>query len=463
MAENGFHLNDRRRSWAVPLAIVAILALVGVSLWGYYQNRQLKRLQVLMTNQYNRAFVDLSDYVDNVETLMAKSLVTSTPVSTSKMLEEVWRQANLAQTNMGQLPIAPPILEKTSNFLTQAGDMAYSLNNKTMNGIPLNDKEYGALQKLHGYAVSLQKNLHGIEDQITNGKMTWDKYTNKGKFMVASTSKDPKTGQFENIDKTFQEYPTLIYDGPYSDHMLKSKPQGLGDKKVSVSDAKNIAINFIGKNKVSDVKQLENNDLGNIKTYRFKVMYKDRKESEYAEVEVTQQGGQVYLMLSNRNIGKDTVNMGKAKKLAKDFLDSKGYKNMVDTYYQKVDGTAVISYAYKQGGVIVYPDLIKVKIALDNGEIIGIESKGYLYNHRVRTIPKTNITLEQARAKVNNKIKIDRQGEAIIPTNYKTEKYCYEFMGKVNGRNFIIYINALTGAEEDVLMLVTTPEGTLTM
>lgn len=463
MAENGFHLNDRRRSWAVPLAIVAILALVGVSLWGYYQNRQLKRLQVLMTNQYNRAFVDLSDYVDNVETLMAKSLVTSTPVSTSKMLEEVWRQANLAQTNMGQLPIAPPILEKTSNFLTQAGDMAYSLNNKTMNGIPLNDKEYGALQKLHGYAVSLQKNLHGIEDQITNGKMTWDKYTNKGKFMVASTSKDPKTGQFENIDKTFQEYPTLIYDGPYSDHMLKSKPQGLGDKKVSVSDAKNIAINFIGKNKVSDVKQLENNDLGNIKTYRFKVMYKDRKESEYAEVEVTQQGGQVYLMLSNRNIGKDTVNMGKAKKLAKDFLDSKGYKNMVDTYYQKVDGTAVISYAYKQGGVIVYPDLIKVKIALDNGEIIGIESKGYLYNHTVRTIPKTNITLEQARAKVNNKIKIDRQGEAIIPTNYKAEKYCYEFMGKVNGRNFIIYINALTGAEEDVLMLVTTPEGTLTM
>ncbi len=463
MADNGFHFNDRRRSWAVPVAVIAILALVGVSVWGYYQNRQLKRMQVLVTNQYNRAFVDLSDYVDNVEALMAKSLVTSTPISTSKMLEEVWRQSNLAQTNMGQLPITPPILEKTSNFLTQAGDMAYSLNNKTMNGIPLNDKEYDALKKLHGYAVSLQKNLQGIEAQVTQGKMSWINYAKNGKLMMTSKSKDPQTSQFENIEKTFQEYPTLIYDGPYSDHMLKSKPQGLANKKVTESEAKNIAVNFIGKNRVSSVKKLDNNELGNIKTYRFKVMYKNEKDSESAEVDVTQQGGQVYLMLRNRDIGKDAINMTKAKKLAKEFLASKGYKNMVDTYYQKVDGTAVISYAYKQGGVIVYPDLIKVKIALDNGEIIGIEAKGYLYNHRVRNIPKTTLTVEQARAKVNNRIKIDRQGDAIIPTNFKTEKYCYEFMGKVDGRNFIIYINALTGVEEDVLMLVSTPEGTLTV
>jgi germination protein YpeB len=463
MADNGFHFNNRRRSWAAPVVAIALLALVGVSLWGYYQNRQLKRYQVLMANQYNRAFIDLTDYVDNVEALMAKSLVTATPVGTSKMLGEVWRQTNLAQSNMGQLPVAPPVLEKASNFLTQAGDMAYSLNTKTMNGIPLNDKEYAALKKLHGYAVSLQKNLQGIENQITSGKMSWSSFTNKGKFMITSTSKDPQTSQIENIDKTFQEYPTLIYDGPYSDHMLKSKPQGLGSKKVTAAEAKNIATNFIGKDKVRDVKQLDSNDLGNIKTYRFNVFYKNAKNGEAAEVNVTQQGGQIYSLLRNRSIGKDTINMTQAKKLSKDFLSSKGFPNMVDTYYQKVDGTAVISYAYNQNGVIIYSDLIKVKIALDDGEIIGVESKGYLYNHKVRSIPNTTLTIEQARTKVSNRINIARQGRAIIPTNFKTEKYCYEFMGKVDGRDFIVYINALTGAEEDVLMLVTTDNGTLTM
>jgi spore germination protein len=462
MAENGFHMNNRRRStWAAPVTVIAILALIGVSLWGYYQSRRLRDMQILMSNQYNRAFVDLTDSVDNVEVLMAKSLITSTPVSTSKMLGEIWRQSNLAQTNIGQLPISPPVLEKTSNFLTQAGDMAFALNTKTMNGVPLSEKEYGALKKLHGYAVSLQKSLQGIENQINNGKLSWGNFKTKGLSLNMTNKSNPQANQFQNIDKNFQEYPTLIYDGPYSDHMLNTKPMGLANKKVTVAEARTIAINFIGKNKVKDVKQLESNNLGNIKTYRFNVLYNNSKEP--AEVDVTQQGGQVYMMLKNRPIGRETIDMNKAKKMAQDFLVSKGFKNMIDTYYQKVDGTAVISYAYRQNGVNVYPDLVKVKIALDDGEIIGLEDKGYLYNHRARNIPATTLTIEQARAKINNKINIVRQGRAIIPTDFKTEKYCYEFMGKVDDRDFIVYINALTGAEEDVLMLVNTPNGTLTM
>jgi len=64
---------------------------------------------------------------------------------------------------------------------------------------------------------------------------------------------------------------------------------------------------------------------------------------------------------------------------------------MVDTYYLKEDNTAIINYAYKQGDVVVYPDLIKVKIALDNGEVIGFESKGYLSNHTERIFRLQNL------------------------------------------------------------------------
>ena len=57
---------------------------------------------------------------------------------------------------------------------------------------------------------------------------------------------------------------------------------------------------------------------------------------------------------------------------------------MQDTYYLKEDSTATINYAYEQDGVIVYSDLIKVKIALDNGEIVGFESKIFNESHRTR-------------------------------------------------------------------------------
>lgn len=456
--------DKRRVSWSIPIAIIAILALFGVGTWSYYQNKQLSALKIQTENQYNRAFLDLTNYVDDLEVLLAKSLVTSTPKSTSTMLGEVWRQSNLAQENMGQLPVSPPILEKTSNYLTQVGDFAYALNNKTLSGAPLSDKEYVNLKKLHGFAVSLQKNLHGIENQINAGKMNWGKTTAKAaKSVSVSKNNDPQSSSIENIDKNFQEYPSLIYDGPYSDHMLKSKPLGLKSNKVNAEEAKKIAKKFVGEDKIQEIRQLDSNEVGKIKTYRFKAVFKNSTDEQGAEIDVTQQGGQIYWMLRNRDFGKETLSMNEAKKKALAFLNKNGFKNMIDTYYQKEDGTAVICYAYNQNNTTIYPDLVKVKIALDNGEIVGIESKGYLYNHRTREIPAAKLTLEQAKQKINKKLKIISQGKAIIPTDFKKEKYCYQFVGDLDGKHFVIYINTTTGAEEDILLLIENEKGTLTM
>ncbi len=455
-------IRRRRSSWAVPVALVAVIALVGVSVWGYYQNRQLRDMKILMENQYSRAFLDLNEYVDNVEVLLAKTMVTSTPRSTSAMLEDVWRQANLAQTNMGQLPVAPPILEKTSNFLTQVGDMAYAYNTKTAKGNPLSDEEYKTLEKMHGYSLSLQNSLHGIEEQINNGKMSWGTAGGPRKLSTQST-KNIQTSQFENVDKNFQEYPTMIYDGPYSDHMLKVNPIGLKDKNVTPSEAEEIVRKMIGNDKIKSVTRLEDNGDASIKTYRFKVDYKEKRDGDGAEVDITQKGGQLFWMLRNRTVSDGKLSVGAAKKAAKSFLDKNGFASMKETYYMKTDGTATICYAYEQEGTTVYPDLVKVKVALDDGEVLGVEAKGYLHNHKTRDIPATKLTLEQAKGKINHRLKIDNQGKAIIPTDFKTEKYCYEFQGKVGDQTFIIYINALTGDEEDVLMLVSTDEGTLTM
>jgi len=136
---------------------------------------------------------------------------------------------------------------------------------------------------------------------------------------------------------------------------------------------------------------------------------------------------------------------------------------MTDTYYLKEDNTATINYAYTQDGIVIYPDLIKVKVALDNGEILGFEAKGYLSSHTDRNIPEPSISEEEARSKISSKIKVYSSGLAIIPTEYKTELFTYEFKGKLNDKDFIVYINANTGEEEDILMIINTPNGVLTM
>ena len=113
--------------------------------------------------------------------------------------------------------------------------------------------------------------------------------------------------------------------------------------------------------------------------------------------------------------------------------------------------------------LIVYPDLIKVRIALDNGEVLGIEATGYLNSHTERTYTEPKISIEQARSTLNEKIEILSENMAIIPTEWKTEIPCYEFKGKVDEKEFLVYINVETGKEEDILVILETPGGTLTI
>ena len=135
---------------------------------------------------------------------------------------------------------------------------------------------------------------------------------------------------------------------------------------------------------------------------------------------------------------------------------------MQATYYLKQGGAVTINYAYTQEGVTIYPDLIKLKIALDNCQVLGMETSGYLNNHTERNIKTPFVSIEEAKDLLNKNLEITSQGLAIIPTEWKTEIFCYEFKGKINETDFLVYVNAETGEEENVLVIINTPNGILT-
>ena len=93
---------------------------------------------------------------------------------------------------------------------------------------------------------------------------------------------------------------------------------------------------------------------------------------------------------------------------------------------------------------------------------MGIETTGYLNNHEKRDIKKVTISKEEAKKNLNKDLKIESEKLAIIPTEWKSEVLCWEFKGKVDDTDFLVYINSETGKEEDILVIVDTPNGTLT-
>ena len=147
----------------------------------------------------------------------------------------------------------------------------------------------------------------------------------------------------------------------------------------------------------------------------------------------------------------------------KEFLKKLGIDSIRDTYYQKSENIAIINYAALQDGVLMYPYLVKVKVALDDGEICGVEAGGFLFNHTTRDNITPSISESVARKTINSKIDIISSDIAVIPTEYNSEILTYEFKGKIDDREFLIYINANTGVEEKVLLIIDSKNGVLTM
>lgn len=456
-------LDFKRRLSDRKMYSIVIVLIAAVSIWGIYQYKHAANLRQELDNQYNRAFFEMVGYVNNVETLLAKSMISTTTAKTAVTLQEAWRQANMAQTNLGQLPVSQPVLASTSKFLTQVGDLSLSLDNQNIRGKTMSDDQYKTVERMYKYSTSLSKSLKDLQNDLGTGRMRWGELANKGTRLFSKASSNATMKKIETVNTTFQDYPTLIYDGPFSDHMTTAEARGLTGDMMNAGEAKKNVRKFLGEDRVQDVADAGKSDSGPIKTFSFNVTLKGAPKDQKINMGVSQKGGHIVWMLYNRPVKESKIDMDKAKKAGRDFLKDKGYKNMEDTYYLTQDNVATINYAYRQNGVTIYPDLIKLKVALDTGEIVGIEAKTYLSNHLERDIPTPKITAEEARKKVNGRLQLHGSGMAIIPTNYKKELFCYEFKGKLNNNDFIIYINAVTGEEEDILMIVNTPNGVLTM
>lgn len=441
------------------LSVIGVLLIV-VAILGFFLYKKQREYRQASENNYNMAFYELVDYVQKVETYLAKSLISTTPEHGAETLTNLWREANLAQSYLSRLPIESQELENTERFLNQVSDYSYSLSRKNIYKESLSQEDLKNLKDLHGYSVELQNTLNQLSDDLNSGRLEWGELTNKGNLAFAQQVDNVSKESFSNLEENFHEYSGLIYDGAFSEHLTKGDPKGLTGDDISEEQARQKAEEFIGKGNIKDISNLGYSENATIPVYDFSITNKDNAT---INVSISRKGGHVVYMNSNRDVNSEVISQDDAKDKGKKFLAEKGFPNMKETYYLKQEGIVTINYAYVQNNVIVYPDLIKVKVALDNGEVLGMETTGYLNNHEKRDISKVKISKEDAKKNLNKDLNIESEGMAIIPTEWKSEILCYEFKGKVDDKEFLVYINAENGREEDILIITNTPNGTLTM
>lgn len=433
---------------------VSVILLIIVGILAYNLNKQKQQYAIVKENDYNMAFYEVVDYVQNVKTYLAKAMISKSAEHGAEILTHVWKEANLAQTYLGMLPIESQELENTEKFLNQVSEYSYTLSRKNIEGDGLTDDDVNKIKELYNYSNDLSNTLNEMSTELNNGVLSWtDLIKNEEGAEIAEVS------TFDVVESNFHEYAGLIYDGAFSEHLTSVEKKGLTGDEIDEETAKKKVEEFIGKDKIKSTQNNGYVENGSIPVYRFEVT---TNEDKTIGISISKKGGHIVYLNRNKEISEEKISEQEAVQKGKEYLEQKGFSNMQETYYLKESGFITVNYAYKQNDVTMYADLIKVKIALDDGEIIGLDSTGYLNCHFERDIPKPKITIEEAKKNLSEKAEVKSSGLAMVPTEWKTEKFCYEFKGKIEDIDFIAYINAETGEEEDILIITNTPNGTLT-
>jgi len=439
-----------KRVWKIVAMCTAGALIIALSVFAIVQHNEKTALENRLSAFYKKSFEELLTDVDSLQTKLCKLEAASGTNQYTMLLMDVWRQTGDTESSIAALPVSYASTSPLTQFMNRTGDYCRYLSKKLAQGEQITPED---LEQIRSLSAACSEVYTALEELYSEGYPA-ELDLPDDVFMTDETTEG-------NLDFANQEFPRLQYDGPFSESTEDKQPEGLGGDEMSPEEAIKVATEFLG---VDEGTLKYDSDLnGTIPCYGFS----GESDGAPLTIYITKQGGQVLWYMSQRDTGISAVptdtRYAQLTEIAQEFAKEKGYGDTEPSYAQFYGGMAIINLAPVEDDVILYPDLIKVWVDISNNDVAGIDANNYLMSHKQRDLPYAAFTKTQAKQQVNGELQIESVRLALIPLESGEEKLCWEFTGSVGENDYIVYINAENGREEDILMIQHTNEGTLVM
>lgn len=448
------NLNISKRNFIriISFSIAIILVLIGLIFTNMNaKNKAIKQLEY----QYLKNLQNLGTYLDNIDSSITKAMYSGSSDSLSEISGKLWRESGFAKDCLSSLPMSNLNLSKTYKFISQLGEYSLALSRKSKQDQVISQKDFDNLSKLRSYSNQLLNEVLYLEDAINTGYINVKDISKDIKNSSLKATTPNVTDGFTEFEEGFSDYPTLIYDGPFSDHILEKESEVVKqNKEISMEQAKEKASKILNVDvsKITD----SHEEKGKMPAYCFSY--------ENYNIAISKNGGYLIYLLNNTKASNQVLSIPDCINKAKEFLKLCGYQNLAETYHEISNNVITINFAYHKDDITYYTDLIKVSINMQNGEVCSFDARGYLNNHKNRDNLKFTISEDVAKQSVSKLLNIEKINKTVIPINTTEESICYEFKCTTkNNENILVYINGNTGKEEQLLILYIDENGSLTI
>ncbi|WP_138416921.1 germination protein YpeB [Aquibacillus sediminis] len=428
--------------------IIAVLAIgvIASGVWGYQEHQEKNAILVQAENNYQRSFHDLSYHIDLLHDKLGTTLAMNTKEQLSPQLVEIWRLTSEAHTDVGQLPLTLLPFNKTEEFLSEIGEFSYRTAVRDLENEPLTDDEVETLQSLYETAGDIEQELRNVQNMVLEDNLRWMDVQLALATEEAQADNTIING-FKTVEKTVKGYSEGNMGATLTGTSRENHEyRFINGEEISEEEALEQAKKIFQLENSQDITIAESGDGAELAMYSASY----RKDDKHGYIDLSKKGGNLLSLIVNRDIKDATIGLHEGMGAAEEYLKEQGFENMEAFQSSQYENVGVYNFISKQGDVRIYPDSIQVKVALDDGEIIGLSARDYFRNHKERDIPEPEITEEEAREKVNPNVEIHEQYPAVIENELGEEVLAYQFLGTLDNDTYRIYINANTGVEEQV-------------
>ncbi len=428
------------------VVIVSLLIILTCVLIAYYQvYNSSKQNANILEGVYTSSYYSMVDNVNNLAVDVSKYSTLTTNQAKLSTLQDMMSDCNYILAGLSVLPIDEVNVSSATKFFNQVNGLCEAYVMTLNKGESLTQEEELVFDKIGLVLGKIKSNLNE-----QNAGM----YDSGFKFVDASifdnTGMNELSAGLGDLSSESIDYPAMIFDGPFSTALETTEIRGLSEKEVSREEAYDYLRNVVYKNR-SDVNITYDKETnGDIATYDFNISV-DKKQF-FAQV--SKRDGLLITISGYAETGDPIMKNEQAMELAKTFANNIGFESMDAVWLEIHDNIAYINLAPVIDDVIMYPDLVKVKVDLTAQEVIGFEAVNYALNHVDRN-PEFVVDEESAEELLGFDYNVLKVSKAVIRLDSGKEVDTYEFMVERIDGTYFYYIDASTNQIVKTMKLVT--------
>ena len=420
------------------LAMLTVITVGGVN---------MSNMSEMMGASYRSELYEVTELSENLDANLNKLRLASGAGEQRRLLTDILVDAELMESALERFPVDMATTNNIASFVNRTSEFAREGLSAVAMGRSLSGRG-DTLEYMYETNAAILQELHTLRDTMT--AKDWQK-------LVKNSGEGMMQGGFENINSNVIQTPSSIQDGPFSENKEKVTARGLLDaEEVTAEKAEELAREYFRDYGVQEAEHTGDTVSDGMHCYNF-TLRDERGREIYAQL--SKAGGRLIMFDSYEKCMANNFSQAECVQIAAEFLQNLGMDGMHPVWLQENGTAANINFVYEQDGVLCYSDMVIVKVCETKGMAVGMEALPYYLNHCERSIERPAVSEGEA-AKALGKIQPATARLALIPYE-GSEALTYEFSGSYDGKEYFVYVDAMTGEELEMFTVLDTKQGRL--